>query len=291
MPKTDVAKKDKKRRAHNENRLHAHQEVHIHLGEKKKSKRRRRKASHGGAVVSTMHSHVATAQPNNPVYLNRPQFFDPTTQADRERNQPMANASAFNAQVPDQGANFRLHPNTPPAERPPLTEAEMHINVPYRAWAHENIPSVEATPLSKSESEKDLRTRFGSPYDFPYNEYPSRMGGLEDFQTTNPMEQPSGAFIDPQWIGSAAQDAKRARGIRESEQKRLEDQDVKIKEEKAKKKERDALRYQTKKSAKTAGLLAPEPPIVEEGRSFPAPPPRQSADVAGVMSDEIARNR
>jgi hypothetical protein len=157
MPKTDVSKKDKKHRTHNENRLHAHQEVHIHIGDKKKAKRRRRKAraGHGSAVVSTMHSHVATAQPSYPVYINRPQFFDPTTQADRERNQPMANAPAFGTHVPAQGNGF--NPTTPPtpAERPPLTEREMHppmvdtysgpaekiAATPHRPFAYQNDDS------------------------------------------------------------------------------------------------------------------------------------------------------
>ena len=95
MPKTKDAKK---RKPHNHN--HNHNEVHIHIGDKKKVGRRRRRAPAGpraGGVVVTTHStaHPGYAQPTYAFPTNRPQFFDPTTQADRERNQPMANAPMF----------------------------------------------------------------------------------------------------------------------------------------------------------------------------------------------------
>ena len=187
MPKTDVAEKKKKHRAHNENRLHAHQEVHIHIGTKKKSKRRRRKAGHGGAVVSTMHSHVATAQPSYPVYINRPQFFDPTTQADRERNQPMANMPAFGSHVPaGNGFNPTALPTTPPitpppAVRPPLTEREMRPPmVDTHSGPGEKIAATPHTPFSYQGD-----SSWRSPSYFS-GANPMHHSGIGDFRDENP---------------------------------------------------------------------------------------------------------
>ena len=142
MPKTKDAKKRKSKPL---NHNHNHNEVHIHIGNKKTKSSRRRRAPAGphiGAVINT-HTHAIHAAPPGyaqPAYAfptNRPQFFDPTTQVDRERNQLMAPAPVFSSQVPTQGTGFRPIPaaatppppqpdTTPAAETPPLTEREMH---------------------------------------------------------------------------------------------------------------------------------------------------------------------
>lgn len=191
MPKTDVAEKKKKRRAHNENRLHAHQEVHIHLGVEKKSKRRRKKAKAGGAggaVVSTMHvPALIYAQPSYAFPANRPQFFDPTTQADRERNQPMANAPAFGAHVPA-GNGFNLaapHPTPPttpppPAVRPPLTEREM--NPPMVDTYTGPAEKIAATPHRPFAYQSDASWRTPSYFS---GANPMHHSGLEEFRDDN----------------------------------------------------------------------------------------------------------
>lgn len=157
MPKTTDPEKKPKHRAHTVNRAHAHNEVHIHIGDKKKPRRRRRKpkAGHGGAVVSTMHvSAPIYAQPSYAFPANRPQFFDPTTQVDRERNQIMANAPVFQAAVP-QGNGFNppaphitppITPHTTPPRtpHPPLTERE--INPPMVNTYTGPAEKIAATP-------------------------------------------------------------------------------------------------------------------------------------------------
>ena len=139
MPKTKDAKKRKSKPL---NHNHNHNGVHIHIGNKKTKSSRRRRAPAGphiGAVITMHATHAAPpgyAQPAYAFPTNRPQFFDPTTQVDRERNQLMPNAPMFSLQVPTQGTGFRPIPaeETPSprsvASTPPLTEREMHPPMP-----------------------------------------------------------------------------------------------------------------------------------------------------------------
>lgn len=283
--------KKKKHRAHNENRLHAHQEVHIHITEKKKAKRRRRKpkTGHGGAVVSTMHSHVATAQPSYPVYLNRPQFFDPTTQADRERNQPMANMPAFNSHVP---AGNGFNTQTP------------RVEIPHRAWYHDDSPVVQATPLTEKDEDREQYHQFRTPYDFSplkgrysrsvspsySNLFPTKTAGLDDFEDVNPMQHSGiSAFEDTTtagaWYNEKLQNEKRAKDFEDAEQTRASARKTAA----AKRAAYDAERYQTKLALAKAAKMEKE---AEEEDAIPVSENRISSYFHPIqpMSDAVSSN-
>ena len=182
----------------------------MHIGDKKKKASKRRKKARAQPAQHTTYTHVATIPaplpPPPAPYMNRPQFFDPTTQADRERHQ--TNHPLF-------GNTLRGNQQT--FFDPQGRESPVSVATEVRPYTED----VFGSPIPKHPSFRN-EPDYGGGYGYGYDQHgigvgnihpptpphgvsfsgrPSENSGFEEvysptsantsaFQDTNPMNQP-----------------------------------------------------------------------------------------------------
>ncbi len=142
--KSSMAKKNKLK-SHNKN--HNHNKDHIHMSDKKTKPRRRKKTTRKLRNAPVPYQ---TFQPAPvPIYTNRPQFLELTTQAQREN--PIHSSVRLNEQVP-------IFSDSTPVQSRTFSDASTYLT-----------PKSEYTPQVKVEPMTPLYSK--SSIEMPYKPF------------------------------------------------------------------------------------------------------------------------
>ena len=110
-------------KTHNKNKNHNHNEIHIHMSDKKTKPRRRKKTNRKPRDAPIPYQ---TFQPAPvPIYTNRPQYLEITTQAQREN--PLSSSVRVNEQVPVFSDNIPVPSRTFLDATPIMTSLSKYI--------------------------------------------------------------------------------------------------------------------------------------------------------------------
>ena len=155
-------------KTHNKNHNKNHNEIHIHMSDKKTKPRRRRKTTRKPRDAPTQYQ---TFQPAPvPIYTNRPQFLETTTQSQREN--PIHSTVRVNEQVP-------IFSDSTPVQSRTFPDAS-----PYLTPKPEYTPQVKVEPMTPLYSKS-----FEEPYKPFYDNSPiqSPMSFEENIPTISPF--------------------------------------------------------------------------------------------------------
>ena len=152
----------------NKNKNHNHNEIHIHMSDTKTKPRRRRKTTRKPRDAPIPYQ---TFQPAPvPIYTNRPQYLETTTQAQREN--PVSSPVRVNEQAPI----F--------SDRTPVPSRTFYDASPIMTSLSKYLPEVKVEPMTPFFSKASSETPFKQFQDNSPVQSPG------SFEEVNPMTSP-----------------------------------------------------------------------------------------------------